>query len=64
MMKQQSNKLKMYDAPRIKVVSFTIEQGFAPSTWKAEPQINTYDKGTEDVIEGSGLQGYFPRNNN
>jgi hypothetical protein len=29
MMKQQSNKLKMYDAPRIKVVSFTIEQGFA-----------------------------------
>lgn len=31
-MKQQSNKLKMYDAPRIKVVSFTIEQGFAGSS--------------------------------
>ena len=31
MMKQQSNKLKMYDAPRIKVVSFTIEQGFGNS---------------------------------
>lgn len=31
MMKQQSNKLKMYDAPRIKVVSFTIEQGFGDS---------------------------------
>jgi len=30
-MKQQSNKLKMYDAPRIKVVSFTIEQGFGNS---------------------------------
>jgi hypothetical protein len=31
MMKKQSNKLKMYDAPRIKVVSFTIEQGFGNS---------------------------------
>ena len=30
-MKKQSNKLKMYDAPRIKVVSFTIEQGFGNS---------------------------------
>ena len=63
-MKQQSNKLKMYDAPRIKVVSFTIEQGFAPSNWKAEPLNDSYDKGTEDVTFGSNLQGYFPRNNN
>ena len=62
-MKQQSNKLKMYDAPRIKVVSFTIEQGFGGSTWKSEPQISSYDKGTEDVIAGNGLQSYFPRNN-
>ena len=62
-MKQQSNKLKMYDAPRIKVVSFTIESGFAPSTWKAEPQSNSSTMGTEDVTLGSDLQGYFPRNN-
>lgn len=61
-MKQQSNKLKMYDAPRIKVVSFTIEQGFGGS-WKAEPQSNSSTMGTEDVTLGSDLQGYFPRNN-
>ena len=61
-MKQQSNKLKMYDAPRIKVVSFTIEQGFAGS-WKAEPQSISSTMGTEDVTLGSDLQSYFPRNN-
>lgn len=58
-MKQQSNKLKMYDAPRIKVVSFTIEQGFGGS-FKSQaltPRENTL--GLEDVSESNSLTTYF-----
>lgn len=45
MMKQQSNKLKMYDAPRIKVVSFTIEQGFG----------NSIQGNGSDAVSSSGV---------
>ena len=44
-MKQQSNKLKMYDAPRIKVVSFTIEQGFG----------NSIQGNGSDAVSSSGV---------
>lgn len=43
-MKQQSNKLKEYDAPRIKVVSFTIESGFGGSI-----------QGNGDAVSSTGV---------
>ena len=62
-MKQQSNKLKMYDAPRIKVVSFTIEQGFAGSPFKSQAvNPSQTNLGLEDVTESESnrtLTGYF-----
>lgn len=60
MMKKQSNKLKMYDAPRIKVVSFTIEQGFAGSPFKSQAVTPRQDNlGLEDVSESNSLTTYF-----
>lgn len=59
MMKQQSNKLKMYDAPRIKVVSFTIEQGFGGSFKSQAVTPSQRDLGLEDVSESNELTGYF-----
>ena len=60
-MKQQSNKLKMYDAPRIKVVSFTIEQGFAGSPFKSQAvEPSQTNLGLEDVTQSeNALTGYF-----
>jgi len=61
-MKQQSNKLKMYDAPRIKVVSFTIEQGFGGSFKSQAVTPSQTNLGLEDVTESESnrtLTGYF-----
>jgi len=60
-MKQQSNKLKMYDAPRIKVVSFTIEQGFAGSSFKSQAVVPSQTNlGLEKVTESqNSLTTYF-----
>ena len=59
-MKQQSNKLKMYDAPRIKVVSFTIEQGFGGSFQSQAVTPSQDNLGLEDVTQSeNALTGYF-----
>ena len=59
-MKQQSNKLKMYDAPRIKVVSFTIEQGFGGSFKSQAVEPSQTNLGLEKVTESqNSLTTYF-----
>lgn len=66
MTKQQSNKLNVYDAPRIKIVSFTVEQGFAGSNFQnasipatentsGVPSMESVDQATNNGT----LTGYF-----
>lgn len=64
MTKQQSNKLNVYDAPCVKVVSFTVEQGFAGSNFNNAPIVESNNSipSMEDVDQATNngtLDGYF-----
>lgn len=63
MITKQSNKLNVYDAPCIKVVSFTVEQGFAGSNYRSEPLAPSADnRALETVDQASSngtLDGFF-----
>jgi hypothetical protein len=58
-MYKQNNKSKYYEAPLIKVVSFTVEHGFVSSpNFKNEPAASL--PSLEEVTESqNSLTGYF-----
>ena len=59
-MSKQNNKPKVYYAPQIKVVSFTVEQGFAGSYKSEAITPSESNPGLEAVTESeTSLTGYF-----
>ena len=59
MITKQSNKLNVYDAPRIKVVSFIVEQGFAGSNFQ-----NVSIPATENTSEVPSMESVDQATNN
>ena len=58
--KMNKNKKQEYTSPKVKVVSFLIERGFAPSDLTTDKQVGL-DKGTQKFASTSlnGDEGYF-----
>lgn len=59
MITKQSNKLNVYDAPCIKVVSFIVEQGFAGSNFQ-----NVSIPGTGTTSEVPSMESVDQAENN